>query len=56
MSDELEPFELFQLSLESSENEKQPILIITTKRYDTTELFAKDHSLLFNLKRYLKME
>lgn len=53
-TNELEPFELFQVSLESSENENQPILVILTKKYETAESFSQDHSFLLNLKRYFK--
>lgn len=56
VSDELEPFELFQLTFSASENEEQPILIVTTRKYHNAESFSRDHSFILNLKRYLKME
>ena len=55
VSEELEPFELFQLTFQASEDEKQPLLIVRTRKYDTAESFSRDHSFILNLKRYLKM-
>jgi len=55
VSDELEPFELFQLTFQASEDEKHPLLIVRTRKYDTAESFSRDHSFILNLKRYLKM-
>jgi hypothetical protein len=55
VSEQLEPFELFQLTFQASEDEKQPLLIVTTRRHETAESFAYDHSFILNIKRYFKM-